>query len=94
VEWADSVLGTDSYDHGVPGHSLHTEVDAYFLDTVTTSYTSVMTYWQVSTQLTMVVIIINISAFTYSFVGEPVSLSHNFYACGGCVGHPRLFGTL
>jgi hypothetical protein len=56
AEWADSVLGTDFDDHSVLSHSLQTEVDAYFLDTVTSSYTSIMTFWQVSMRLRIVLL--------------------------------------
>ena len=37
----------DSYNHCSFDRSLQMEVDAYFLDTLTSSYTSIMTFWQV-----------------------------------------------
>jgi len=46
ADWADSVLGIDSYDDSVLNRSLQMEVEAYFLDTVTSSYTSIMMFWQ------------------------------------------------
>lgn len=46
--WADDILGIDLCAHGVHSRSLQAEIDAYLLDTVTSSYPSVMSFWQVS----------------------------------------------
>ncbi len=49
--WADDILGIDLRAHGVHSRSLQAEIDAYLLDTVTSSYPSVMSFWQVSDTL-------------------------------------------
>src|SRR5712691_8522074 len=64
----------DSYNHSVPSHSLQTEVDAYFLNTVTTSYTSVMTFWQVCTQL----MIVDLLTFTSVFCRRTSFITQQF----------------
>ena len=48
ADWADAILGTDSYAYSGFSHSLQGEVDMYFNDSSTASYTSIMTFWQVS----------------------------------------------
>ncbi len=60
VDWADTVLGTDSYAHG-GSSSLRSEVDAYFYDMSAASYSSIMTFWQVSDTIFLLLV------FTYSF---------------------------
>ena len=48
ADWADAILGTDSYAHGGLSRSLQAEVDVYFNDISTVSYSSIMAFWQVS----------------------------------------------
>ena len=45
--WADGILGI-GVTRGVHRRSLQAEVDAYLHDTITSSYPSVMLFWQVS----------------------------------------------
>ena len=61
ADWADAILGTDSYAHSGLGCSLQTEVDAYFNDMSSVSYSSIVTFWQVSDAIFL------LSVFTHSF---------------------------
>jgi hypothetical protein len=61
ADWADAILGTDSYAYGSLSRSLQAEVDAYFNDISAVSYSSIMTFWQVSD------VIFLLSGFTHSF---------------------------
>ena len=48
AEWADAILGTDLCVHDGLNHSLQAEVDTYFNNMSTRSYSSIITFWQVS----------------------------------------------
>ena len=61
VDWADAILGTDSCAHGGLSRPLQAEVDAYFNDISAVSYSSIMTFWQVSDAIFI------LSVFTHSF---------------------------
>jgi uncharacterized Fe-S radical SAM superfamily protein PflX len=61
ANWADAILGTDSYPHGDLSRSLQAEVDVYFNDISAASYSSVLTFWQVSDSNFL------LSVFTQSF---------------------------
>ena len=90
ADWADAILGTDSCVHDGLSHSLQAEVDVYFNDISSASYSSVMTFWQVSDTISYFLIL----SFHSLFLGEPAPLSYDFYACNGCVSHPRLCSAM
>lgn len=48
ADWANSILGSDSCAHSGLSRSLKAEVDAYLVDNAALSYSSMMTFWQVS----------------------------------------------
>ena len=61
ADWADAILGTDSYPHGGLSRSLQAEADAYFNDISAVSYSSIMAFWQVSDAIFL------LSVLTHSF---------------------------
>jgi hAT family C-terminal dimerisation region len=61
ADWADAILGTDSCAHGGFSRSLQAEVDVYFNDISTVTYSSILVFWQVSNAIFL------LSVFTHSF---------------------------
>jgi len=61
ADWADAILGTDSCASDGLSRSLQAEVDMYFNDILAGSYSSIMTFWQVSDATFLLLV------FTHSF---------------------------